>query len=258
MEITPLSSLAGCEPPLRLSESRLKNHNLTDECDDADVENNEAGTDEVANFKENKKIHISSSDPSTVALLDYQFPSFTTSNNNAGAVASQTPMIENADLAENIEYTNESNDGQKGSQATKRAKKEDLRFSKRHPRKNKLSEAGSGVASAVVGLEPSDAIISGLKSNSHQRSSTGKRRQSPSSQHHLMMTSQFASSSAAAIAGKDTTTNANAGGAPSNTKEEKELARMGQRYMRLMTDNKWMVDLEKMGRNLDSLKFREK
>ena len=33
---------------------------------------------------------------------------------------------------------------------------------------------------------------------------------------------------------------------------------MGRRYMRLMTDNKWMVDLEKMGRNLDSLKYREK
>lgn len=36
------------------------------------------------------------------------------------------------------------------------------------------------------------------------------------------------------------------------------LAKMGRRYMRLMTDNKWIVDLEKMGRNLDSLKYREK
>ena len=166
-------------------------------------------------------------------------------------------MIENADLADNIEYTNESNDAQKGQTTRKTvpSKKDDHKFIKRNLRKNKLSEGGSG---AVAGLEPSDSI-SAIKSNSHQRSSTGKRRQSPPNHHNLMMTSQFASSSAAAIAGKDTTTNANTGAASSNnTKEEKELARMGQRYMRLMTDNKWMVDLEKMGRNLDSLKFREK
>ena len=34
---------------------------------------------------------------------------------------------------------------------------------------------------------------------------------------------------------------------------------MGQRYMRLMTQNShWMKELEKMGKNLDILKVREK
>ena len=33
---------------------------------------------------------------------------------------------------------------------------------------------------------------------------------------------------------------------------------MGMRYMKLMTDNKWMMELDKMGKNLDSLKHREK
>ena len=43
-----------------------------------------------------------------------------------------------------------------------------------------------------------------------------------------------------------------------SSREEKVLAKMGRRYMRLMTDNKWIVDLEKMGRNLDTLRYREK
>ena len=33
---------------------------------------------------------------------------------------------------------------------------------------------------------------------------------------------------------------------------------MGRRYMRLMTDSKWMIQLEKMGKNLEKLKVREK
>ena len=56
MQITPLSSLANCEPPLRLSESRLKNHhNVAVDCDASEVENNEGSTD----VKENKNIQIS-------------------------------------------------------------------------------------------------------------------------------------------------------------------------------------------------------
>lgn len=42
------------------------------------------------------------------------------------------------------------------------------------------------------------------------------------------------------------------------TREEKIAQKMDQRYLRLMSDNKWQSDLERMGKNLENLKVREK
>ena len=50
------------------------------------------------------------------------------------------------------------------------------------------------------------------------------------------------------------------GGDPADDEElqSKKEQKMERRYLKLMTDNRWMMKLDEMGKNLEVLKLREK
>ena len=38
------------------------------------------------------------------------------------------------------------------------------------------------------------------------------------------------------------------------SQEERAIQKMGKKYMRLMNDDRWLVELDRLGQNLDSIK----